>query len=266
MYLANGGGTTFTVPEGWAVPTLGGLDFSLAPVGAAPDDTVRVFYDMRIASKDADCPERQEPGSGATAADIVGDIAANPGVDASTPESITIGGLEGHMVELTLAEGWTAICPIEPDVPSVALIVDTIPSEGPFWGIRAGLRQRLMVLDRPTLNNVVLLIESADGPAFDALVEAAMPVLQTDVQLRVARAPSEARPPSITPEGDLRCARPSSARSASWRQPPSSSVAPARVRPRRRPWLPRHPPGSGRRRHRARPRRRPRRPHRRRSP
>lgn len=178
-YLANGGGTLFTVPDGWRVPTLGGLDFSLAPVAASADDTIRVFYDMRVASKDPTCPERQEPGIGATAADIVGGIVANPGVDASTPQPITIGGLAGLTVDLALADGWTAACPFDPARPTVAYLVDTLPSEGPFWGVGAAQRQRLIVLDRATLNNVVFLIESSDGTTFDALVEAAMPVLQT---------------------------------------------------------------------------------------
>ena len=178
-YFANGGGTTFTVPDGWAAPEVWNLDFALAPVDAASGDWIRVFYDMRVASKDPACPEQQEPGIGATAADIVGDIAANPGIDATAPQPITIGGLEGLTVDLRLADGWTAICPIDPTTPSVAYIVDTIPTEGPFWGIGGDNRQRLIILDRPTLNNVVFLIESADGSTFDALVEAAMPVLQT---------------------------------------------------------------------------------------
>lgn len=178
-YFANGGGTTFTVPDGWAVPEFGPLDFALTPTDAADGDSIRVFYDMRIASKDATCPETQEPGIGATAADIVGDIVANPGIDASAPQPITIGGLEGLTVELALVDGWTATCPFDPTTPTVAYIVDTVPTEGPFWGVGPGNRQRLIVLDRPTLSNVVFLIESADGSTFDALVEAAMPVLQT---------------------------------------------------------------------------------------
>jgi hypothetical protein len=178
-YFANGGGTTFTVPDGWTAPAYGPLDFALAPADAAAGDWIRVFYDMRVASKDPACPEAGEPGIGATAADIVGDIAANPGIDATTPQPITIGGLEGRMVDLALADGWTATCPFDPTNPAVAYIVDTIPTEGPFWGIGGDNRQRLIVLDHPDVTNVVLLIESADGSTFDALVEAAMPVLES---------------------------------------------------------------------------------------
>lgn len=178
-YTTNGGGTTFTVPEGWRVPTFGPLDFSLSPVGAATDDTVRVFYDMRVAAQNDACSESPEPGVGSTAAEIFAALGAIPDLERSTPAPITIGGLDGLLMDVSLAPTATRECPFSEGAPTVPLVVDTIPSEGPFWGVARGNRQRIVVLDRPTSNNVVLLIESADGTTFDALVEAAMPVLQT---------------------------------------------------------------------------------------
>ena len=179
VYTQNGGRTTFSVPAGWRVPTLGNLDFSLAPPGAAADDTVRVFYDMYVASKDVACSEEPEPGIGTAAADIVGDIASNPAVAASPVEPIAIGGLDGLAVNLELAADHAATCPFSDGVPTVALIVDDVPGAGPFWGLATAERLRLVVLDRPAGGNVVLAIDSVNGRTFDELVAEAMPVLES---------------------------------------------------------------------------------------
>lgn len=176
---ANGGGTTFDVPAGWRVPAWGPLDFALAPIDAAPDDTIRVFYDMRFAMQATGCPETRDPGIGSQAADLMAAITVLPGVQASAPEAITIGGLDGLMVDLAVAPDATGTCPFSDVVPTIPLVVDTIPGEGPFWGIARGERKRLIVLDHPTGSNVVFIVDAIDGATFDDLVAAAMPVLET---------------------------------------------------------------------------------------
>lgn len=147
VYAANGGRTTFTVPDGWSVPTRGELDFSLAPVGRPADEGVRVFYDIRVASKDDACAETPEPGIGSTTTEIIDDIAANPGVAAGASEPITIGALDGHAIDLALAAGWTRSCPFRGDLAAVPLVVDTLPGVGPFWGLSADERIRIIVLN-----------------------------------------------------------------------------------------------------------------------
>jgi hypothetical protein len=182
-FTANGGSTTFTLPAGWSVPLVGHLDFALAPVGAGPDDAIRVLYDMRISRKDVVCSEQPEPGIEGTAEAMIGDLVARPGLVASEPVPVTIGGLDGLQVDLAMAADHTADCPFDPGVPSIPLIVDTVPSIGPFFGIGGpGERIRLIVLDRTdgqNGENVVLLIDAVDPAAFDALVAEAMPVIET---------------------------------------------------------------------------------------
>jgi hypothetical protein len=177
-FINNGGRTTFTVPDGWSVPTPGGLDFAIAPVDAVGDDTVRIFYDMRIAARDDACSERPEAGIDATAAAIVASLAADPELDVSTPDAISLGGLDGLLVNVKLAPTATRACPFTDEVPAVPLLVDSVPGAGPFWGLTGfDARQRIIVLDHPAATNVVLLIDSVDGASFDDLVAASMPVL-----------------------------------------------------------------------------------------
>lgn len=178
-FTFNGGGTTVVLPEGWAVPTLGDLDFSLRPTGLGANDTVRVFFDMRVASRDAACTEAVEPGVGSSSAEIIGALASDPALDTTVPQPIKIGGLDGLMMDVRLARDWTRDCPFTPHAPGRPILVDTVPGVGPFWGIDRFERERIIVLDHPAARNVTLLIDSADGTTYDLLVARAMRVLES---------------------------------------------------------------------------------------
>jgi hypothetical protein len=183
------GPTTFVVPAGWQVGTLGFLDYSLSPPDAAPGDSVRVFFDMHIASKDAACTEDPEPGIEPTVRAMVHDMVTDDRIIASTPVTTTIGGLHGQRLDVRIAPSTTKTCPFSEGRPTVPLIVDDTGAQpqppttafGPFWGVSPGERLRLVLLDRPreTQGNVVFVIDSADGTTFDALAAAAMPVIES---------------------------------------------------------------------------------------
>ena len=186
----NYGPTTFTVPAGWTIPTFGLLDFSLAPTDAAPDDSVRVFFDMHIASKDAACTEAPEPGIAPTVSAMVADLVADDRISVTTPVDVTVGGLRGKRLDVRIAPTTRKTCPFAPGEPSVPLLVDDagyVPNQqgpqmtnGPFWGVDHDDRLRLVMLDRPDgQGNVVFIVNSADGTTFDALVAKSMPVIES---------------------------------------------------------------------------------------
>lgn len=184
------GVTTFVVPAGWHVQTFGPLDYSFAPAGVSSDDTVRVFFDMYIASKDATCSETPQPGIDPTARAIVADLVADPRLVTGVPVTTHIGGLDGLRVDVRMAPTYTGTCPFSEGKPTVPVIVDEtrrVPQQGseftngPFWGVGGTERLRLIVLDRPPVGsaNVVFVIDSVDGPTFDDLVAKSMPVLES---------------------------------------------------------------------------------------
>jgi hypothetical protein len=190
LIRTNYGPTNFVVPPGWSVTTLGMLDFTLAPVGAAPDDNVRVFFNMHIASKDAECTETPEPGIAPTVEAIVADLVADDRISVTTPVDVTFGGLRGKRLDVRIAPTTRKTCPFAPGEPSVPLLVDDagyVPNQqgpeianGPFWGVDHDDRLRLVLLDRPDgQGNVVFIINSADGTTFDALVAKSMPVIES---------------------------------------------------------------------------------------
>ena len=183
------GPTTFVVPAGWSVTTLGPLDYSLKPDGVASDDTVRVFFDMYIASKDPACSETPQPGIDPTSRAMIADLVLDPRLQTSIPVSFHVGGLVGQRIDLRMAATNTRTCPFSNGSPTVPILVDDtrhVPQQGkelkngPFWGVGGTERLRVMVLDRPGgTGNVVFVIDSADGSTFDDLVAKSMPVLES---------------------------------------------------------------------------------------
>ena len=170
----NYGPTTFTVPAGWTIPTFGLLDFSVAPIDAAPDDMVRVFFDMHIASKDAACTEAPEPGIGTSADALVADLVSDERLLTSAPVDVAIGGLTGKRVDVRIAPTTTKRCPELSDGPTVPVIVDDVATylpdhpgpeltNGPFWGVDTDDRLRLVILDRAERRQRRLRHQLGDG-------------------------------------------------------------------------------------------------------
>jgi hypothetical protein len=192
LVRTNYGPTSFDLPPGWSITTLGMLDFTLAPTDARPDDGIRVFFDMHIASKDASCTEAPEPGIDTTVRAMVVDLVGDDRISVGTPVGVTIGGLSGQRLDVRIAPTTTSTCPFVTDgSPSVPLLVDDaayVPnaqgpdiSNGPFWGVGPRERLRLVLLDRPreTEGNVVFIVDSVDGTTFDDLVARSMPVIES---------------------------------------------------------------------------------------
>lgn len=188
---SNTGPTTFVVPAGWLVATMGLLDYSLAPMDAKPDDSLRVFFNMHVAAKDAACTEAPEPGIKPTVDAIVDDLVNDERIVTTKPVDITVGDLHGKWLDVRIAPTTRSTCPFMTDgSPTVPLLVDDADyvanapgpeiSNGPFWGVDTDDRLRLVILDRPDGGgNVVFIVNSADGTTFDDLVTKSMPVIES---------------------------------------------------------------------------------------
>lgn len=176
-YSASDPPFTFTVPVGWTLNEEDTVRRTDGPI----DDIVNVLHGMRIAAKDAACTEAPAPGIDHTAAALVADMAANPALAASAPRSISIGGLNGQMIDVAIAAGWTRPCPFTDGKPGVTLITDVDLATGPFWGLTDHNKIRIIALDTGGGENVVITVDSADGKTFDSTVAAAMPVIESFV-------------------------------------------------------------------------------------
>ena len=166
---------TYTVPAGWRIASDSADYFALQPL--ASDLTgIHFFRDPLAASQDAACPTSAEPGVGKLSLEMATWIRGLPGIIASSPRIVTVGGLRGVELDLALNSGWTASCPFANGIPTVPLFVG---AGGLRWVIAGNERLRIDLLDVPGGGTVVVDVDAFDGTLMDGLLAAAVPIVQS---------------------------------------------------------------------------------------
>ena len=181
-YTAPGFGIDFTVPDGWTNLVDNRGWFLLSP----RDDSARgkgtgkylaVFPDALIASDSRACPPEPLAGVGHTVDDIVAYLTQHEGLATSNLTAVTIGGLAGKSLDLSLAPSWTTTCSGESE-PSVSYLTEN-NAEGWRWGVDGSEHQRMAFLDEGAGGVIVVAISSPTGEGFDALAQAAAPIVES---------------------------------------------------------------------------------------
>jgi hypothetical protein len=167
---------TYTVPSGWRV-SQDSLDYFALQPASSEVTGIHFFRDPLAASQDPTCPTSPEPGIGTLSLELATWIRGLPGIVASSPRMVTVGGLRGVELDLAINTGWTASCPFANGVPTVPLFVG---GDGNLRWVAAGNEQlRLSLLDVPGGGTVVVDIDAFDGTLFDELLAAATPIVQS---------------------------------------------------------------------------------------
>lgn len=144
---------TYTLPDdGWSNGEDRAGIFVLLPPGESfagvedgTSEWIGVFRSVGAARPG--CDEEVEPGV-VSVKDLTRWFARQPGLAVTKPQPISIGGLKGVMIDLSLAPGWTETCPLPfPDVPLVNLLMGTGPSEGLGVLVEGSWTTRLYLLD-----------------------------------------------------------------------------------------------------------------------
>ncbi len=109
---------TYTVREGWTNDEDLPGNFIVFPptasreqIDAGTADYVGVYDGIAVA--DAECIERQQSGVDLTPAAMAAWFVEHEGLHATEPTAVTVGGLEGVVVDLRIAENYTEGCPYE---------------------------------------------------------------------------------------------------------------------------------------------------------
>ena len=160
------------LPSSWTVTATGLLSFSVDADGASM--TVEALRDSRV--MDEGCAYEPEAGVGSTADAFIGTIADRRGLVASGLGPVEVGGLPGRQVDLRLDTTVGATCPGE-DEPFVPLFGSY---NADFWGF-AGLtpneRIRLIAVDIPGGDSIVVYIVASDVASFDRFIDDAMTIV-----------------------------------------------------------------------------------------
>jgi hypothetical protein len=167
-------GLTFTVPEGWIndADTAGSPGYGFYSL--FPDTPANRTEYARTGSADKGMSivsnllrpyfmcEAWEDNRGATAAEMAAAVAGNEAFATTGPIDVTIGGLTGKQVNLSLNPDWTETCP------------DGVPTS-----VLADQRTRAIFLDHPGGPPLVMFVGSVHAADHEAFMAEAMPVIES---------------------------------------------------------------------------------------
>jgi hypothetical protein len=186
----------YTVPDGWANSGDWPSNFALEPADivagnpASGDPTTwhGIYVRTRAAAavQDDQCTDAEQPGVPRTLDGLTAFLQERPGLVASAPTELTIGGYRATMTDISIAADWTATCPDAPGGhPVVTLFreADEPVGQGWVWGIGwpgNTDRQRLVLVELSPDNVLLIGIEDTSSPSrFDELIAEAMPIVES---------------------------------------------------------------------------------------
>lgn len=162
-------GLSYTVPDGWSnLEDLPGQVLLLPPgrsvdgVDAGTADYLGVYDGVAVAA--ADCSPRPEPGVGSGAEGVATALRERPGLEVSPAQEVTVGGLRGLVVDISLVEGTRAGCVVEGGLRIVPLVIGTGPAEFEHAALAGGTTRLYLLEDGKSLVAVEVNEVSADGP------------------------------------------------------------------------------------------------------
>jgi len=180
-YRYDYGRLEYTVPDGWSNSVDGASGFFLVKQGAPDDGGILVFQTALADSQAEGCPGTVEPNVGATASALSTWLSTLLGLNTTSPVAVTIGGLSGFTLDVSVDPAWTRTCGFSNGEPYVPLFTNGLYTEDTNfdWGIGGDGRMRLFLLDLPDGRTMLIDVEAHDKATWDALVDDASAIVET---------------------------------------------------------------------------------------
>lgn len=168
---------SYTVPADWWNFDAWTTTYAFHRFGDPADQLILMYSDPGIAERSETCDGTAIAGKDATAADWHAFFSGHPGLQASEPIPVDIGGRPALAVDIAVREDWTTPC-FGARVPVVRYATDLYwPFDG--WGIAVGERRRLIPVDSPDGRVVLIEIDTNTAPPFEEFVAAAMLIVES---------------------------------------------------------------------------------------
>jgi hypothetical protein len=175
---------SFTVADGWQNTLDEAGIFYLSQTADTTGDTIVVWDNPIMAKSDPACDGPRQPGIGSSVSDVVGYLTANPGLTATTPKPVTVGGLSGQELDIVVAPSWTQPCPkfdgtAYAGKPFVMIVTEAKESlDGRWWGLAGPAFEtwRIYILDGGAKGTIMIAVDGV-GSSFAAFAKASEPIL-----------------------------------------------------------------------------------------
>ena len=117
------------------------------------------------------------PGIGSGAQDLVDWLASHPGLVASEPEDVSVGGLAATSLVIEASEDWTGTC--DPENPFAAVPIFYLQEDGYHWALDVGTRYSITLIDLGAGDTVAIVVDAADDEDLESFVESARPIIES---------------------------------------------------------------------------------------
>lgn len=162
---------TYTVPDGWenGEDLPGNFLLQLA-------EDVRYLGIYRDIAAPLGCQEGPDASVGQTVTALTAWLTSHEGLVTTQPEPVSIGGLQGAYIDISLDPGWTVTCSFSDDMPVVPFIIGGGVSSL-HHVILPGFVERLYLLEFDG-GNVVIEV-GPEGGSLSGYLEHVMPIIES---------------------------------------------------------------------------------------
>jgi len=173
-------GYSYSVPVGWSQ-----LESQNALGRPNDPGTMAVTLTLDVAphSQAPDCPDAKEPGVPTTVAAMAQWLTRVPGLVATTPTPINIGGYDGLMLDVSVAPTWRLTCQFTSGAERIVFtFTDRVPvADSPFVRdtLLGDAHSRYILLDLGGGHNLLIEVGAPDKASWEDLVQAAMPIVNS---------------------------------------------------------------------------------------
>jgi len=170
---------SYQVPAGWSNTADWPTQLSIQRQGTTSDDGIHAWTQVAIDSEQAPCDQSPDPNVSPSANAISDYLAHAPGVVATAPAPVTIGGLSGFQLDISMDPAWSATCPFSNGQPIRMIFVGQTARDGFSWALAPGMHARLWILDLGNAGAMVVDAEGETKAAFDAIAGEASTIVES---------------------------------------------------------------------------------------
>jgi hypothetical protein len=164
----------YEVPDGWINELDDARGYTLLVEGG-PDMFFQLLSGVAIPEQDDLCRGQRREGVDTTPAAWATFLGEHPGLEATTPEPVTIGGAEGYRVSFRVAPGWEKRCP-----GSLGPAVYTVTNEAGEWVLFVDdQRSTFWILDVEGSTVIIRLETSPSEVEHQTVLGTVQPVLES---------------------------------------------------------------------------------------
>jgi hypothetical protein len=172
------GRLNYEVPDGWGNPEEDRALYVIARTGLGEDASIWLLSDEGAAQQGDSCTENSfDPEVGRQPADLASWLRSVPGLIASAPAPVAIGGLSGVTMDLDVRSTWTQTCAGSAEA-AVKIFADAGGREHDV-AVHGATPMRIFLLDLGDGRSLVIFINAKDKATYDALLPDAMSIINS---------------------------------------------------------------------------------------